>query len=399
VKKPLLRISAGTRKRHTLQSIVKYRRAAPLVLYWQNDRLVFHNYASRTSITAEPLTCSILQFCRTWRTFDEIGAFLAQFSAASIRKNLNLLCQHGVLESSDATPDPRRKAMEAWASWNPAAGFFHFSTKDLQFDLDPMDAMHELQTRVKRDPMPLPLKSYPHARKTKLPRPQTSGEFPEILKSRRTWRIYGGKPVPLDTLAEILHLTFGIQGWANVPALGRAAMKTSPSCGCLHPIEAYVHAKRVKGLAPGLYHYNAERHELEWLRKGLATKALMKHIGNQWWFAKSAFLVLMTAVFARTRWKYDFPRVYRGILLEAGHLCQTFCLTATWRGLAPFSTIAYTDTQWEKWLGIDGVSESLLYIAGAGTRPTNLKYAHMRMLSTSGRPSEAVRQFHLHPAD
>jgi hypothetical protein len=72
--------------------------------------------------------------------------------------------------------------------------------------------------------------------------------------------------------------------------------------------------------------------------------------------------------------------VYRGILLEAGHLCQTFCLAATWKGLAPFSTIAYQDTQWEKWLGIDGINESLLYIAGAGTRPRQLKGAHLGKL-------------------
>ena len=105
--------------------------------------------------------------------------------------------------------------------------------------------------------------------------------------------------------------------------------------------------------------------------------------GNQWWFTKAAFLVLITTVFGRTRWKYEFPRVYRGILLEAGHLCQTFCLTATWRGLAPFCTIAYADTQWEKWLGIDGVNESLLYIAGAGTRPKNTRGAHIAALSSS----------------
>jgi SagB-type dehydrogenase family enzyme len=113
---------------------------------------------------------------------------------------------------------------------------------------------------------------------------------------------------------------------------------------------------------------------------------LQRNLGNQWWFAKGAFLVLMTAVFGRTRWKYDFPRVYRGILLEAGHLCQTFCLTATWLGLAPFCTIAQTDTQWEKWLGIDGVRESMIYVAGAGTLPADMRDAHIGMIGKGTAP-------------
>src|SRR5215469_11582166 len=74
----------------------------------------------------------------------------------------------------------------------------------------------------------------------------------------------------------------------------------------------------------------------------------------------------MTAVFARTMWKYRRARAYRVVLLEAGHLCQTFCLTATRLGLAPFSTAALRDSLIEKDLGLDGISESVLYVAGVG---------------------------------
>ncbi len=78
----------------------------------------------------------------------------------------------------------------------------------------------------------------------------------------------------------------------------------------------------------------------------------------------------MTAVFPRTQWKYNFARAYRVVLAEAGHLCQTFCLTATWLGLAPFCTMALADTRIERDLGVDGVTESVLYAAGVG-RPPN----------------------------
>ena len=59
-------------------------------------------------------------------------------------------------------------------------------------------------------------------------------------------------------------------------------------------------------------------------------------------------------------------RAYRVVLLDAGHLCQTFCLVATWLGLAPFCTAAMNDTLIEDDLKIDGISESALYVAGVG---------------------------------
>jgi SagB-type dehydrogenase family enzyme len=347
----------------------KYRRSAPLVLYWQGGQLVFENFALGTRISADSLVCSILNECSEWRSVREIESYLGEYEESSVRRTLEKLYKNGVLERSDRKRDARVVAMESWAAWNPAAGFFHFSTKDAEFATDQRGAFEELKRRARYDPMPRPLKNYSKARRIKLPSVSAAGEFAAVLKSRRTWRKYGPGSVSVEALAQALRLTFGIQGWVDVPGLGRAAIKTSPSGGCLHPIEAYVLVQRVNGLKSGIYHYDAARHELEWLRKGISRRALEKSLGSQWWFTRGAFLVLMTAVFGRTQWKYDFARSYRVVLAEAGHLCQTFCLTATWLGLAPFCSMALADTMWEEWLGIDGVRESIIYLAGAGTRP------------------------------
>jgi SagB-type dehydrogenase family enzyme len=90
---------------------------------------------------------------------------------------------------------------------------------------------------------------------------------------------------------------------------------------------------------------------------------------TQWWYRDAGALVLLTAVFERTQWRYEGPRAYRAVLIEAGHACQTFCLAATWLGLAPFCSMALADTAIENLLGLDGVSESVLYAAGVGSRP------------------------------
>jgi hypothetical protein len=57
------------------------------------------------------------------------------------------------------------------------------------------------------------------------------------------------------------------------------------------------------------------------------------------------------------------------VFVEAGHQCQTFCLLATDLGLAPFCSMALADSAIETDLGIDGVSEAAIYLAGVGTRP------------------------------
>jgi SagB-type dehydrogenase family enzyme len=347
----------------------KYKRSRALVFYWQDGELVFENYALRTRIGTDPLVCSILHFCNDWRSLNEIRMQLGEYKEASVAKVLDLLCRHGALERKGQRRDPRLIAMEKWSPWNPAAGFFHFSTKDAEFAEDQRQAYDELKRQSKSNPMPMPVKKYARASRKKLPWINASSEFPIVLAKRRTWRKFGRQPVSLANLAQTLQLTFSIQSWVDVPELGRAATKTSPSGGGLHPIEAYVLVQHVDGLKRGIYHYDAQTHELQWLRKEVTPSLLKRSLGNQPWFTGAAFFVLMTAVFRRTQWKYDFPRTYRVVLAEAGHLCQTFCLTATWLGLAPFCTMALKDTTWEEWLGIDGVNESILYVAGAGTLP------------------------------
>ena len=51
------------------------------------------------------------------------------------------------------------------------------------------------------------------------------------------------------------------------------------------------------------------------------------------------------------------------------------CLVATALRLAPFCTAALADSIIERDLGLDGVTESVIYACGAGTRPPNVDWA------------------------
>ena len=248
------------------------------------------------------------------------------------------------------------------------ARIFHLATKDLRFDPEASRCTDALG--VQRPPLTKRMSG----RLTKLSVPSLEGEFSSVLLRRRTWRLFARRPVNGEELSTLLNLTSGIQAWAETRTEGRVVLKTSPSGGARHPIETYVAALNCGGVARGLYHYSAERHGLT--RIGDIDKPdIRRLLPQQPWYAESGAIVFFTAVVARTMWRYSHARAYRAVLIEVGHVCQTFCLTATWLGLAPFCTMALADSAIERKLGIDGVTEIVLYAAGVGSRPHGTEWA------------------------
>jgi SagB-type dehydrogenase family enzyme len=350
--------------------------------------LLVYNYASGRVIEIRPELWSALDACTTWRSADELGTLL-DVSPLRARHFVRVLATHGFLQCSDGVPDAREVAMNALESWNPAAGFFHTIARQARF-LSPAAAKRMAQSRARDKPMPAPVKRLRGAATTRLTPPSLTGEFPEVLLGRRTWRRFGKDPVAQVDLATTLALSVGVQKWVPT-AFGRLPLKTSPSGGARHPIEAYVCVRRVTGIVPGLYHYAADVHRLERIRRGDMAERLVTWMPHSGYFAKAAFLVVLTAVLERQVWRYPYARAYRAALAEAGHVCQTFCLAATWRGLAPFCLMGLDDAAIEKDLGIDGVRETVLYVAGAGARPRGTAWAPRARGSLRARANPAFR--------
>jgi SagB-type dehydrogenase family enzyme len=167
-------------------------------------------------------------------------------------------------------------------------------------------------------------------------------------------------------VAAVVRGTWGRTGTLDGGLFGRLATKTSPSGGALHPIEAYVIAWNVAGLPAGLYHYDVAANELRRLKRGHFRGQAVRAASGQRWVGRAGFICVMTAVFARTAWKYQLENAYRILWLDAGHLAQTFCLLATARGLGSFTTAALQETYIEKLLGLDGIREFPVYLCGAG---------------------------------
>ena len=320
-----------------------------------------------------PVICEILDYLHDWRTADQVFAFKPLVNPRLMRVLLDKLVTTSYVERGDRAARGGETAMASWTEWNPAAGFFHNSTKDLWYaGLRTIERVTRERARV--TPMPPSVKRYKGAPRVTLPPARTSGEFPRVLLERRTWRRFARAPVDVQSLSTLLHLTAGVQSWAIGPAAQKVALKTSPSGGARQPIELYVVALNVQGLRKGLYHYASDRHVLERLAGRADAADVQRYFPQQWWYKGASAVIFFTAVFERVQWRYAHARAYRAVLIEAGHVCQTFCLTATWLGLAPFCSMALADSEIERDLGIDGIGESVMYAAGVGTRPRGIAW-------------------------
>lgn len=151
----------------------------------------------------------------------------------------------------------------------------------------------------------------------------------------------------LAALGRMLYLSAGV-----TLQRGGRALRAAPSSGALFPSELYVAARRIAGLAPGLYHYDPQQHRLQLLGP------LPAHSGAPQAGDADA-LVLLSAVFRRTGYKYH-NRAYRYALADAGHLLENLRLAAHDAGLAAHLLRQFDDGKAASALGIDGVEEGVL---------------------------------------
>jgi SagB-type dehydrogenase family enzyme len=188
----------------------------------------------------------------------------------------------------------------------------------------------------------------------------------EALLARRTDTAFGTAPLSLAELSSLL--TGGYGATERGSAVGRRRFRTVPSAGALYPLELYVHVRAVTGLEPGLHHFQAAAGRLQRLGP-LDDERLAGAFVQQDVVGAAAAVILMTAVFGRTTFKYG-ERGYRFALLEAGHVAQNVDLVASALGLPAANLGGFFDRELEALLDLDGVEQSLLYAVAVGSSPT-----------------------------
>jgi SagB-type dehydrogenase family enzyme len=351
-----------TAKFRSRAPVRRYRRSPALVLYWTGHRLTSFDaiHSRRLHLPGGMLAC--LDLLPSWTSADALRRRAPDLgSRDAVERLLRVMHALGLVQRDD------EDAEWPWTSWSPEAAFFHFGTRGGVYPDDKQAHDRALRRKARTDPPPPPTKIVA-GRRIGLTPAEDLGDLTAALLERRTWRNFDPARLALSDLATLLQLTFGVQHWRRVRGQGPIVLKTSPSGGARHSIEAYVLARSVEGLPAGAYHYDAARHQLVDLRRRVSSRRLTRLLARQYYYGPAGAVVVMTAVFTRAMWRYAFNRAYRSVLIEAGHLAQTFCLTATARRLAPFCTMAFDDRGLEQVLGVDGTSESAIYVVGVGRR-------------------------------
>ena len=343
------------------RATIKYRVSPNVVCHWRQGRLYAVNFATRYQVSVNRLVMAVLTDLGDWRTVAEVGHSLGTAPTRELHQLLARLLEATILQSSRSALVPRDRAMERWEAWNPSVGLFHGMSSGVSFLEN--DPPRKGRARVRPIEGRLVHKS---GHTIRLARPEITSDFDRTVLERRTWRRFSDEDLPRTAVEHLLWLTAGVQGWLKAPRGEMLPLTTSPSGGSRHPIEVYAFVKHVRGLSAGLYRYDGVAHTLRTI--GPPPARTRDYLPRQYWFENAPLIIFLCAQFGRTMERYPFPRAYRAVLLEAGHVCQTFCLAATALGLAPFCTMALDDHRIEADLGLDGVEMAVLYAAGVGVR-------------------------------
>jgi len=128
-----------------------------------------------------------------------------------------------------------------------------------------------------------------------LPAPAVTGKhsLEALLQQRRSVREY---PDIALSLAQVGQLLWAAQGITHA-----GGYRTAPSAGALYPLELYVVAGHVHGLANGIYHYQPKGHYLVKTADGDVREALSEAALSQSSVEQAAAVIVFSAVTARTQ--------------------------------------------------------------------------------------------------
>lgn len=195
-------------------------------------------------------------------------------------------------------------------------------------------------------------------RQIRLPAPIDAGAMPleQALWARRSVRAYLPQPLGLEDVGQLL--------WAAQGITGPGGLRTAPSAGALYPLELYVVAGEVDGLAPGVYHYSPPDHALRLLAAGDNRSALSQAALGQAPVADAPAVIALAAVFERTTAKYG-ERGEDYVHMEVGAAAQNVYLQATALGLGTVFIGAFDDEAVGRVLRLDE-DETILCLMPVG---------------------------------
>lgn len=240
---------------------------------------------------------------------------------------------------------------------------------ETRYGADMPDQPSDQQKGLPQPPLELP--ADPALPLIPLPDPKTLAmpamDLRTAIDRRQSIRAYQGDPLSLEELSYLLWCTQGVKAVTKRPS----TLRTVPSGGARHAFETYLMVRAVTGLEPGIYRFLAIPHALQLVKPGPQTvRDVTELCGDQKMVELSAVTFIWTAVPYRMIWRYN-QRAYRGLFLDAGHVCQNLYLAAEPINCGVCAINAFFDDEFNAYLGFDPAQQFVIYCASLGRKLTS----------------------------
>lgn len=342
---------------------VLLRTVQPLVIEVDEGRFVISSPLVARRLKVESHIVDLLIGAR-----DGLGAELATGPQGGAVKRL---AEFGFLVPQTARPPA------PWDSWGTTAWSFHSRCRDTPFidsgSADAADRYDRYREMVSARPRPSNVRTAPSNEILLLPRVRGRYDvsYIDVLQARRTHRHFEAAGVALDPFSDMLHYTFAPLRFADAGAMGVLQLRAAASGGARHETEAFVFVFDVEDVRPGLYWYDGIRHGLVLVKSEISRDLVEDLTYNQGFFRAAAFGVFTAAVSPRMSWKYPYPRAYKLLLQNVGHVAQVFSMNAVALGLGASMTGAIRDSQADQLLGLDVPTEFTTFAMACGIPKTH----------------------------
>ncbi|MFN8029728.1 MAG: SagB family peptide dehydrogenase [Dermatophilaceae bacterium] len=244
---------------------------------------------------------------------------------------LAMLCTARLLLTQEEQSSRRVRQWHAADLWfhrrnNESRGADGYGgTYHLAADFDPLPYTRPVPDGV--SPVDLPVPDLATARHTDPP-------LADVMERRRSRRVFQGGATTLDQLGALLYRSLRVRQVHPDDHGLDVVDRPYPSGGSVHEIETYVVANDIAGLAPGVYRYAPERHQLDPVTSDPVIRARVN--ADVQMTTRGAipppFALIFAARFGRLMWKYQ-GMPYSLLTKHVGVVYQTIYLNAEPLGL------------------------------------------------------------------
>lgn len=329
-----------------------YKRSPYVFTYWNQDgSIVLYNYNRHTKAVVSNEIMKIMDMLSNKRNIQQISDAL-QIDKKDLTKALEHLIRLKMIHKNSGDDkddlgrsqvpwDPIDLAMQRQRSYGGRRPFSERKGKSPS----PVKAVRGLSTLILTPP--------PNIR-------TNSNTFLKVINERKSIRRYNTKYMNKDNLSHFLYHSARIKQFFRSKE-GTLTNRPYPSGGARYPLEIYVSNNRIAGIQKGIHYYDPLNHRLILLNRNKTYQkkfnSFLHHVQHPTMNRDPDVVFIITAVFARTVWKYDRLGISL-VLSDLGSLYQTMYLVATELKLAP-CPIGKTEEELVKnWLKLDWFEES-----------------------------------------